>query len=61
MRQLRHADIEIIHYFADLYFLRWWWWCYPTPCDGWRSGGTPLRSNSRATPKVWTRGQKWKK
>jgi len=28
----------------------WWWWCYPTPFEGWGRGGTPQRPNSRATP-----------
>jgi len=35
------------------------WWCYPTPSEGWRRGGTSRRANSRATPKVWTRDKKW--
>jgi len=39
----------------------WWWWYYPTPSEGWGRGGTPRRPNSRGIPKVWTRGQKWKK
>jgi len=29
--------------------------------DSWFCGVTPRRPNSRATPKVWTRGQKWRK
>jgi len=28
----------------------WWWWCYPTPSEGWGRGGTPRRPNSRAIP-----------
>jgi len=28
----------------------WWWWCYPTPFEGWGRGGTPRKRNSRATP-----------
>jgi len=27
-----------------------WWWCYPTPSEGWGRGGTPRRLNIRATP-----------
>jgi len=23
-----------------------WWWCYPTPSEGWEHGGTPGRPNS---------------
>jgi len=27
-----------------------WWWCYPTPSEGWGRGRTPRRPNSRDTP-----------
>jgi len=27
-----------------------WWWCHPTPSEGWGRRGTPLRRNSWATP-----------
>jgi len=37
----------------------WWWWCYPTPSEGWGRGGGDPTVGPR--PKVWTRGQKWKK
>jgi len=30
--------------------LFFYWWCYPTPSEGWGRGGTPRRPNSRATP-----------
>jgi len=25
--------------------LRSWWWCYPTPSEGWGRGGIPRRPN----------------
>jgi len=27
-----------------------WWWCYPTPSEGWGRGETPRRLNSQVTP-----------
>jgi len=29
---------------------KWFWWCYPTPSEGWGRGETPRRPNSRTTP-----------
>jgi len=31
-----------------------WWWCYPTPCEGWGHGDPTFG----ACPKVWTKTSK---
>jgi len=28
----------------------WYWWCYPTPSEGWWRGETLRIPNSRASP-----------
>jgi len=29
----------------------WWWWCYPTPSEGWGRGGTPKTQQSCYAPR----------
>jgi len=38
----------------------WWWWCYPTPSEGWGCGGTPWRPNSLVTPQGLDHTQRWR-
>jgi len=58
--------VSNINRFAKLQLtcnLQWWWWCYPTPFEGWGRGEFPgdRTVGPRPKTKVWTKGQKWKK
>jgi len=43
--------MQLLPHFTSNHNLKrvwFWWWCYQTPYEGWRSGGTPRKPNSQA-------------
>jgi len=41
--------------------VRWWWWCHPSPSEGWERKRTPQWLNSQAMPQGLDQRSKLKK